>query len=123
MAVKILVIDDEALTRRLLFHCLTRAGYEVIEAQDGQDALVQLETIRPDFIISDVLMPGMSGFDTVRSIREIPDLVQTPVIFLSSRADTDAAFQGLESGAQKYLFKPFSVPELLENIRDLMPVC
>jgi DNA-binding response OmpR family regulator len=123
MAFKVLVIDDEAMTRRLLYHCLTRAGYEVVEADNGQDALIKLETMRPDFIISDVLMPGMDGFDTVRNIRQMPEFVDTPVIFLSSRADTAAAYEGLESGAQKYLFKPFSVPELLDNIKELLPVC
>lgn len=123
MAFTILVIDDEALTRRLLQHCLTRAGYDVIEAQDGSDALTKLESATPDFIISDVLMPGMNGFDTVRNIREIPEFAHTPVIFLSSRADTDASLKGLESGAQKYLFKPFSVLELLSSVEELLPVC
>ena len=122
MAITILVIDDESLTRRLLHHCLTRAGYDVIEAENGQDALTKLESAHPDFIISDVLMPGMNGFDTVRAIREMPEFVHTPVIFLSSRADTDAELKGLESGAQKYLFKPFGVPELLANIEKLLLV-
>ena len=119
MAFTVLVIDDEALTRRLLHLCLTRAGYEVIEAENGQDALIKLESTHPDFIISDVLMPGMNGFDTIRNIREIPEFLHTPVIFLSSRADTEAELKGLESGAQKYLFKPFSVPELLASIEEL----
>lgn len=122
MAVKILVIDDEALTRRLLHHCLTRAGYDVIEAENGQDALTKLESTHPDFIISDVLMPVMNGFETVKAIREMPEFVHTPVIFLSSKADTDAEHRGLESGAQKYLFKPFGVPDLLANIEELLPV-
>lgn len=123
MAFKILIIDDEALTRRLLYHCLNRAGYEVVEAKNGMDALAKLEFIQPDFIISDVLMPGLNGFDTVRTIREIPEFVHTPVIFLSSRADTDASLKGLESGAQKYLFKPFNVSELLSSVEELLPVC
>lgn len=123
MAFTVLVIDDEALTRRLLQHCLTRAGYEVVEAENGIDALKKLESTHPDLIISDVLMPGMNGFDTVQTIREIPEFLFTPVIFLSSRADTDAELKGLESGAQKYLFKPFGVPELLASIEELRPVC
>ena len=122
MAFTILVIDDDPLTRRLFHHCLTRAGYDVVEAQHGQEALAKLETIRPDFIISDVLMPGINGFDTVRSIRGMPAFEQTPVIFLSSRADTAAEYQGLESGAQRYLYKPFSVPDLLADIAELLPV-
>jgi len=123
MTATILVIDDEALTRRLLNHCLTRAGYEVIEAENGHDALIKLETTHPDFIISDVLMPGMNGFDTVQNIRDIPEFIHTPVIFLSSRADTEAETKGLNSGAQKYLHKPFGVPELLAKIEELLPVC
>ena len=122
MAFTILVIDDEALTRRLLHHCLTRAGYEVIEADNGQDALIKLQSTHPDFIISDVLMPDMNGFDTIQAIRELPEFVHTPVVFLSSRADTDASHKGLEYGAQKYLFKPFGVQDLLATIEELLPV-
>ncbi|MBE2221600.1 MAG: response regulator [Anaerolineae bacterium] len=123
MTFTILVIDDEDLTRKLLYHCLTRAGYEVIEAENGVEALTKLETIQPDCIISDVLMPGMNGFETLQHIREIPKLASTPVIFLSSRADTDAEYRGLETGAQKYLFKPFNVSGLLETVEMLLPVC
>ncbi len=122
MAFTILVVDDEALTRRLLQHCLTRAGYEVVEAKNGCDALTKLETFHPDFIISDILMPGMNGFDMVRNVRKLPEFEHTPVIFLSSRADTGAEIEGLESGAQKYLFKPFGVPNLLASIEELLPV-
>lgn len=118
-----LIIDDEALTRTLLRHGLTRAGYKVIEAENGHAALTRLQTTSPDFIILDVLMPGMNGFETAQLIRTLPDNADTPIIFLSSRADTEAAKKGLESGGQCYLNKPFKMSELLANIEMLLPIC
>lgn len=120
MPVTILIADDEDLARRLLQHCLTRAGYDVIEAHNGQEALSLVNSNHPDLIILDVLMPKMNGFDAVRQIRTNSSCVDTPIIFLSSRADTAAEIEGLEAGAQLYLLKPFRVEELLSRVKDLL---
>jgi DNA-binding response OmpR family regulator len=122
MAVTILIVDDEKLTRRLLQHCLSRAGFDVIEASNGREALSLINSILPDLIILDVLMPEMNGFDTVRQIRADSPCMQTPIIFLSSRADTAAEVEGLEAGAQRYLLKPFQIEELLGHIDKLLRV-
>lgn len=120
MAATILIADDEDLTRKLLYHCLTRAGYDVIQAHNGQEALSLIDSICPQLIILDVLMPKMNGFDTVRLIRADGPCKHTPIIFLSSRADTAAEVEGLSAGAQLYLLKPFRVEELLSNVETLL---
>lgn len=121
MPANIMVVDDDRHSRQLLQFILTNAGYSVIEAEDGLEALEKLESIQADLIILDVLMPRMDGFDTVHHIRETPRLADLPVIFLSSRADVSAEYTGLAAGAQQYLVKPFSVQVLLQHIHDLLP--
>lgn len=116
----IMVVDDDANTRRLLKFILDHAGYDMIEAQDGMDALEKLQTSQPDLIILDVLMPNLDGFTTIHHIRANPQFAALPVIFLSSRADVAAENSGLAAGAQQYLVKPFSVPKLLQHIHDLL---
>jgi DNA-binding response OmpR family regulator len=126
MTATILIVDDEDLTRKLLHHCLTRAGYDVIQAHNGQEALSLIDSICPRLIILDVLMPKMNGFDTVRQMRTDGPCKHTPIIFLSSRADTAAEVEGLGAGAQLYLLKPFRVEELLFQVemllRDAAPI-
>jgi DNA-binding response OmpR family regulator len=120
MCAMIMVVDDDKHTRKLLHFILTNAGYEVIEAEDGLDALMQLETTRPQLVILDVLMPNLDGFSTIHRIRNNPELDGLPVLFLSSRADVAAEYSGLEAGAQEYMVKPFSVTILLQHIRNLL---
>jgi len=120
MAATILIADDEDLTRKLLYHCLTRAGYDVIQAHNGQEALSLIDSICPHLIILDVLMPKMNGFDTVRLMRADGPCKHTPIIFLSYMADTAAEVEGLSAGAQLYLLKPFRVEELLSNVETLL---
>lgn len=121
MPANIMVVDDDRHSRQLLQFILTNAGYSVIEAEDGLEALEKLESIQADLIILDVLMPKMDGFDTIYHIRENPRLADLPVIFLSSRADVSAEYTGLAAGAQQYMVKPFSVQALLQHIHDLLP--
>jgi len=115
-----MVVDDDFHSRQLLRFILSNAGYTVVEAQDGQDALEKLASTPTDLLILDVLMPKMDGFSTMEHIRETPRLANLPVIFLSSRADVTAEYTGLAAGAQQYLVKPFSVPALLQHIEELL---
>jgi CheY-like chemotaxis protein len=120
MSTLIMVVDDEDLTRALYKHVLVRAGYSVLEASNGHEALEKLASTQPDLIIMDVLMPGMDGFTTIKQIRENLLLTDLPIIFLSSRADVAAEYQGLSSGAQRYLIKPISMLDLEREVRDLL---
>lgn len=116
----IMVVDDEEAMRHLLRIVLSRAGYTVIEAIDGHDALEKLVLAQPDLMIIDVLMPFLNGFEVVRQIRAHPHTAQLPVMLLSSRADAAAQREGLFVGAQRYLIKPLALQQLLTCIHEVL---
>lgn len=120
MSSVIMIVDDEELTRRLLSHVLSRAGYTIVEAGNGQVALQQIALRQPDLIIMDVLMPHLDGFAAIREIRANPLTIHVPVIFLSSRADVLAEQEGLAAGAQLYLVKPVGLAELVKHVQELL---
>ena len=120
MLYMILIVDDEALTRQLLRLLLHRAGYEVAEAVDGQDALEQLRATRPRLIILDLLMPRLDGCATLRQIRANPQTRHIPTLMLSSRADCAAEAVGIATGAQAYIKKPFNCAALLAQIKAVL---
>jgi DNA-binding response OmpR family regulator len=115
---QVLVIDDDADTRELVCRILKRAGLDTAEAQDGQDGLRKLFTLRPDLVLLDVVMPGMDGIKTLERIR---DLSQVPVLMLTGKADTELEMvQGLQSGADDYVTKPFGRQELVARVQALL---
>ncbi|MFO7683483.1 MAG: response regulator [Chloroflexota bacterium] len=120
MSQTILIVDDDEMTRRVLrLYCL-RNGFEVFEAEDGQQALTLIENKCPNLVIMDVLMPVMDGFTTVRNIRTKLDCAALPILFLTSRADSKAKNTGLEMGAQRFLNKPINLGELVKVIKELL---
>lgn len=106
---KVLVVDDEASIRRILETRLKLAGYNVVTAGDGQEALEQFHGFQPDLVILDVMLPKMDGYEVCREIRKTAD---TPIIMLTAVADVSNRIQGLEIGADDYVVKPFSPSEL-----------
>jgi two-component system KDP operon response regulator KdpE len=111
---RILVIDDERQIIRMLRASLQSSGYEVLTAGNGVEGLERFQSGRPDLIITDLAMPEMNGLELTQAVRRID---KTPIIVLSVR-DTDAMkVKALDEGADDYLTKPFSVPELLARIR------
>jgi signal transduction histidine kinase/class 3 adenylate cyclase len=94
--------------------------YNVFLAVDGRDGLEKAEQYKPDLIISDQMMPRMSGRDLLRAVRDDPELRATPVIFLTARAGTEARIESLDAGADEYLAKPFHEGELLARVRTLL---
>ncbi len=113
---RLLVVDDDALLRRSLNLQLTRAGYEVHEAEDGEAAwkMVQVEVYR--FVITDWNMPGMSGPDLVRRIRAMPAAGYTYILMLTAHSDKLDVIVGLKAGADDYLTKPFDMNELRARV-------
>ena len=111
---KILVVDDERQITRVLRSSLESHGYSVAIAQDGAEALRTFEQYAPDLIITDLSMPNMDGVELTRAVRQTS---QTPIIVLSVREQDHAKVMALDSGADDYMTKPFSTPELLARVR------
>jgi two-component system KDP operon response regulator KdpE len=111
---KILIVDDEPQIRRVLRTTLTSQGYTVAEARTGDEALEQIRSERPDLILLDVNMPGISGLETCREIRGSSDI---PIIMLTVRGTENDKVQALDAGADDYVTKPFGSEELMARIR------
>jgi len=120
MAEKILVIDDDADTLRLVGLMLQRQGYEVILAADGPQGLQKAEEEEPDLILLDVMMPGMDGYEVVRRLRANPITANTPILMFTAKAQIDDKLTGFESGADDYLTKPTHPAELQAHVRALL---
>ena len=114
MQTRILVVDDERQITRVLRGSLESHGYEVSIAQDGAEGLRLFEQHAPDLVITDLSMPVMDGVELTRAIRTRND---TPIIVLSVRDQDQTKVQALDSGANDYMTKPFSTPELLARVR------
>ena len=108
------------MARTLLRLMLVRAGFEVLEAEDGFDALDQIKQRLPDVMILDVMMPGMDGFAVCETLRNDDDTAELPIIMLSAKTDLDSVNRGLRAGATKYLTKPVSPEDLTRNVRDVL---
>jgi two-component system, OmpR family, KDP operon response regulator KdpE len=110
----ILVVDDEPQIRRVMLTTLTSHGYSVIEAASGEEALGKIRMERPDLILLDVNMPGISGLETCAEIRTSSDV---PIIMLTIRNSERDKVEALDAGADDYVVKPFGVQELMARIR------
>ncbi len=113
---KILVVDDDTTLRTALTRYLEKRGYVVRDAASGTDGLASFEQDQPDLIVSDVIMPGMDGFEFCRRLRAIRTGQLVPFIFLSSKGEVEDRVQGHSIGADDYLIKPFEPRELLAKI-------
>lgn len=112
----ILAIEDELQIRLNLQQILELGGYEALTAQDGQEGLELARKHRPDLIISDIMMPRLDGYGLLEALRQDPTFVNTPVILLTAKADRPDQRKGMELGADDYLTKPFTPPELLAAV-------
>ena len=116
MAATILIIDDEIHIRRLTARMLEIAGFEVLEAANGPQALRLLEDAKPDLITCDIAMPGMTGFEVLQAIKSQPATAAIPVIMLTAIGQDKDAARATALGAADYITKPFSSARLIETI-------
>ena len=119
MPTPILLIDDEPYILRSLSYLLTREGYRVETASNGEDGLVRARALRPPLIFLDIMMPRMNGYEVCEEIRQDPALADTYVIMLSAKGQQIDRERGLLGGADEYMTKPFSPREIAERLRVL----
>jgi two-component system alkaline phosphatase synthesis response regulator PhoP len=117
---KILVAEDEKDIRELVSITMRLAGYEVWTANDGQEALTLAREVLPDLILMDVRMPRMTGYQACVAMKEMEELKDIPVVFLSAKGQETEIQQGLAAGAVAYVLKPFAPTELTTRIEELL---
>lgn len=114
----VLVVEDELAQREVLSYNLEAEGFRVVKAADGDEALLQVEEQSPDVIVLDWMLPGVSGIEVCRRIKMRSELRRIPVIMLSARSEEVDRVRGLETGADDYVVKPYSVIELMARVRS-----
>lgn len=117
---RILIVEDEEALRELMSFNLTKAGYDVVEAENANDALIFLEEITPDLVILDIMMPGLKGTQFLQIMKKSPKYSYIPVIIVSARSSEPDIVEGLELGADDYITKPFSMKVLIAKVKILL---
>src|ERR1700744_692591 len=120
MSARILVVEDEEALTTLLRYNLDAEGYDVETVGRGDDADTRLKERVPDLIVLDWMLPGLSGIELCRRLRARPETRQFPIIMLTARGEESERVRGLATGADDYIVKPFSVPELLARVKGLL---
>src|ERR671912_2387783 len=117
MRSRVLVVDDNTRTQEAIALYLRHAGYDVVVASSGPDALVAAAAQAPDLIVLDLMLPGLSGLDVCRTLRARTDV---PIIMVTARSTEDDKLEGLRSGADDYVTKPFSPRELVARVATVL---
>jgi two-component system response regulator MprA len=115
---KILVVDDEKTIHSYLQRKLTKLGYTVFVAEDGEEALSTTFSSSPDIILLDVKIPKINGIEVCKRIKSNPRTKDIPVLILSAKAQSEEISEGLDAGASKYLTKPIGFPDILKEIQS-----
>lgn len=116
----ILIVDDSASVRQVVGITLRQAGYDVIEGNDGKDALSKLTGQKVHLIISDVNMPNMDGISLVRAVKQLPAYKFTPIVMLTTESQEAKKREGQEAGAKAWIVKPFKPDQLLGVVQKLV---
>jgi two-component system, cell cycle response regulator DivK len=120
MSKRILIVEDQADNRRILRDLFANAGYELIEAESGEEALSALATSRPDLILMDIQLPVMDGYEATRRIRSNPELNSIPIIAVTSYALAGDEAKALATGCNAYVSKPYSPRALLAKVKEFL---
>ena len=117
---KILAVDDSASMRQMVSFTLQGAGYEVVEACDGQDAFNKAKQGGVDLVLSDVNMPVMDGITLIKNLRTLPNYKFTPILMLTTESAADKKSEGKAAGATGWIVKPFNPDQLLNTIKKVL---
>ncbi len=120
MPAKVLIVEDEDSLVTLLSYNLQSEGYTVVHTPSGTDAMMMMQEERPDIVILDWMLPGLAGIEICRQIRARPETKALPVIMLTARGEEGDRIRGLQTGADDYVVKPFSVSELVARVKALL---
>ncbi|MCW5619935.1 MAG: response regulator [Burkholderiales bacterium] len=120
MAKTVLTVDDSASIRQMVAFTLTGAGYQVVEAVDGQDGLDKAKARNVDLVLTDQNMPRMDGLTLIKSLRALPQYKAAPILVLTTEASDNMKQQGKAAGATGWLVKPFDPPKLLEVVKKVL---
>ena len=114
---KILIADDEAQIREILRIYFEKEDFEVIEAEDGADAILKVQSEKPDILLLDIMMPVLDGIEVCKQVRKMSDL---PIIMVTAKDDDDDRIAGLEIGADDYITKPFNSREVVARVKAVL---
>ena len=117
---KILIVEDEFDILKLIEFNLKKEGFDVIAVSDGESAIKEVRSNKPDLILLDLMLPGISGLDVCHLIQKDEGLSQIPILMLTAKGEESDVVKGLEAGADDYVIKPFSVKVLLARIKALL---
>ncbi|MFC1769991.1 response regulator [Nitrospirota bacterium] len=116
----ILIVDDSASMRQLVSFALEDAGYNVVQAVDGQDAMGKAESANVDMVITDLNMPNMDGIELIRGLRAKAKYKYTPIVMLTTESQNEKKSEGREAGASGWIVKPFTPEQLIEVIKKFV---
>jgi sigma-B regulation protein RsbU (phosphoserine phosphatase) len=119
---KILIVDDSIENRQLLLRTLVKAGYQIVEAGDGQEGLTRAVELLPDLILLDIVMPELDGYQVCEALKKEPRTTDIPIIFLSAKTETQDKIKGLEIGGADYITKPFDRGEVLARVQTQLKI-
>jgi len=117
---KVLAVDDSASMRQMVSFTLKGAGYDVVEAKDGVEALAIAKTSNFNLVVTDVNMPNMDGISLIRELRALPDYKFIPMLMLTTESGTDKKSEGKAAGATGWIVKPFNPDQLLATIKRVI---
>lgn len=121
MGKRILIVEDQEDNRQILRDLLQSAGYDLVEAEDGQAALVAAKAKRPDLVLMDIQLPLMDGYEATRRFKADPDLRSIPIIVVTSYALSGDEGKARAAGCDGYVTKPYSPRQLLAKIKEYLP--
>jgi twitching motility two-component system response regulator PilH len=120
MTKQVLVVDDSPTELKVTSSAVSQAGYKVIQAVDGEDALAKAIAFKPKVMVLDIILPKKNGFQVCRQLKTTPETADIKIVLLSSKSQESDRFWGIRQGADAYVTKPFSPTELLTHVREFM---